>query len=60
MCASSSGFSKINVVFKRPEPDAFIRTDGVTTYEQARIVLGSPQGTRADILIELAGQISVR
>jgi len=60
MCSSTSGFSKVNIVFKRPEPDAFIRTDGVTTYEQARIVLGSPQGTRADVLVELAGQISVK
>lgn len=54
------GLNEVNIVFRRPEPDAFIRVDGVQTYEQARIVIQSPQGSRADILIELAGQISVQ
>ncbi len=54
------GQDELNVIFRRPEPDAYIRSDGVQTYEQARIVLGSPQGARANILIELAGQISVQ
>lgn len=54
------GMTSLNIVFKRPEPDAFIRTDGVTTYERARIVIRSPQGSEASVLIELAGQISVQ
>jgi len=53
------GLTELNIVFKRPEPDAYIRTDGVTTYERARIVIRSPQGQEANVLIELAGQISV-
>ena len=51
---------ELNIIFRRPEPDAFIRVDGIQTYEQARVVVGSPQGGEASVLIELAGQISVQ
>ena len=51
----------LNVLFKRPEPDAYIRgPNPAPTYELGRIVIESPRGERADVVVELSGQISVQ
>lgn len=54
--------SELNILFKRPEPDAYIRTEDpeASTYELGRIRVESPRGNRADIVVELSGQISVQ
>ncbi len=59
------GKSRLDVVFRRPEPDAYIRasTSGVADgvlYEAAQIVLTSPRGQTKSITIERTGQISVQ
>ena len=54
---------KIDILFKRPEPDAIIRIDvgsGFSQYDRARIVIVSPQGNKLSVLIETTGQISVQ
>jgi hypothetical protein len=53
--------TELNILFKRPEPDAYIRGSAATpTYELGRVILQSPRGTTADIVVELSGQISVQ
>jgi hypothetical protein len=55
------GISKIDILFKRPEPDAHIRyNDGTSLNQRARIELRSPRGDIASVLVEATGQISVQ
>jgi prepilin-type N-terminal cleavage/methylation domain-containing protein len=55
------GISKIDILFKRPEPDAHIRyNDGTSLNQRARIQLSSPRGDVASVLVEATGQISVQ
>lgn len=63
---SCDGISKLDILFKRPEPDAWISVNGdscitVSSYceESARIVLSSPRGDTVSVVIEANGQISV-
>lgn len=58
----SSGVTSLDIVFKRPEPDAEIRINGATTpvYRQAKILLTSPRGDVRTIVVEVSGQISVQ
>lgn len=59
--AETCGLSRLDITFKRPEPDAYIRSDGVTTlHEAGRIIVISPRGETADIVIESTGQISIQ
>lgn len=63
--ASSSietcGLSEIHVLFYRPEPDAIIRrVSGTPTDDRVRIIIESPRGTRAEVIIEASGQIAVQ
>lgn len=71
-CMSNSDIwvSKVDILFKRPEPDACISaddsikidSDGACTLnpeESARVVLESPRGDRRSFTIEATGQISV-
>jgi len=62
------GINTLNVVYKRPEPDACIGTGDVTiggdglctsVRTQARVLLTSPRGDRATIAIESTGQVYV-
>lgn len=58
-CAGAS-VGSLDIVFKRPEPDARIRADGNTTLlDQGCVVLLSPRGDRIAVLMEATGQISV-
>lgn len=60
-CAKSA----LDILFKRPEPDAYIRAttgsvpDGAL-YEAAQIVITSPRGQQKAVIIENTGQISVQ
>lgn len=59
--ATCSQVSKLDIVFIRPEPGAYIRKDGEsTTMESARIVLVSPRGDIMSVTVGANGQISVR
>lgn len=61
----SCGKSSIDILFKRPEPDAYILAstggiqDGVS-YDAAQIVLSSPRGQTKRVDIERSGQIAVQ
>ena len=52
----------LDILFKRPEPDAYIRLNGVKDqlYEHAEIELISPRGDTMRVLVEVSGQISVQ
>lgn len=59
MCTGTS-VATLDIVFKRPEPDARIRANGNTTLlGQGCVVLLSPRGDRIAVLVESTGQISV-
>lgn len=59
--ASCTRVSQLDIVFKRPEADAFIRKNlDAALQESARIILNSPRGDTMSILVEANGQISVR
>jgi prepilin-type N-terminal cleavage/methylation domain-containing protein len=61
-----SGISSIDIVFKRPEPDAWISINGISCIsdtsacqESARITLESPRGDLMSVDVAANGQISV-
>ncbi|OGI25003.1 MAG: hypothetical protein A3E38_00015 [Candidatus Moranbacteria bacterium RIFCSPHIGHO2_12_FULL_54_9] len=63
---------KLDVLFKRPEPDAWISgrnndsepsctpSQGGTCYESGRIILASPRSDTMSVVVEANGQISVQ
>lgn len=62
----SCGMTSIDVIFKRPEPDAYISVNGVSGIanpaalnQRARIVLASPRGDKMSVIVEATGQIAV-
>lgn len=53
--------SQINILFRRPEPDAIIRREaGSSLDDRARIVLESRNSVRSEVIVEASGQISVQ
>ncbi len=63
----SCGISKLDILFKRPEPDAWISAGdnpcillSGSCQESARIILTSPRGDTMSVVAEINGQISVR
>ncbi|KKW23293.1 MAG: hypothetical protein UY70_C0030G0012 [Candidatus Kaiserbacteria bacterium GW2011_GWB1_52_6] len=58
--------SKLDVVYKRPQPDAYIRANGVggtedvNTYANGRIVIQSPREDTMSVVMFKNGQISVQ
>jgi len=56
-----TGHPVLDILFKRPEPDAIIRFCGDETkiYNAAEIELISPRGDTMKVLIEVSGQMSV-
>lgn len=53
--------SQVNILFRRPEPDALIRRfAGASLDDRARIVLESRSGERSEVIVESSGQISVQ
>lgn len=72
LCATQTGVAedctktKIDVLFKRPEPDAFISANNSSCilgpgpcYESARIVVQSPRGDTMSVVIAVNGQVSI-
>jgi prepilin-type N-terminal cleavage/methylation domain-containing protein len=64
--AENCSVQKLDVLFKRPEPDAWISADGTSCtldntacQEGARIVLIAPSGDIMNVTVEANGQISV-
>lgn len=72
ICApeSSCGKTRVDILFKRPEPDAYISVNGaatlngegecVSSVQRARIVITSARSDEAAVTIEASGQISVQ
>ena len=55
------GLTALDITFKRPEPDAYIRTpDYIGPHESARIVVKSPRNEEKSITVGANGQISVQ
>lgn len=68
--ADSCGKSRVDVLFKRPEPDACISVSGATSLsgdghcissaQRTVITISSPREETASVTIEASGQISVQ
>lgn len=59
-CASTGDISSVTVMFKRPEPDAVIKTDVVAeTYTEVTVTLTSPSDATRSVTVTTTGQISV-
>lgn len=55
------GHTTLDVTFRRPDPDAYIRADGLSTLkESARVIFTSPRNESQSVVIEQNGQISVQ
>jgi hypothetical protein len=57
----------LDILFKRPEPDAGISAAGLscllslgTCYDSARVVVASPRGDITSVVVENNGQIYVQ
>ncbi len=62
LCYSGNpALTRIDMLFKRPEPDAYVRINGgATVYRGSRVIIQSPRGNRVAVLVESTGQISVQ
>jgi prepilin-type N-terminal cleavage/methylation domain-containing protein len=59
-CFDAGSDTKLDILFKRPEPDAQIRLNGGNQlYTSARIVLLSPRQLERSVSIEVTGQVSI-
>ncbi len=59
-CSDTGEISKLDISFKRPNPDAIIRTDLLGySYRRATIFLVSPEGKSRMIVVRDSGQISI-
>ncbi len=56
---SSNPITSLDVVFFRPNPDAWIRTSSDTVFSRARIVVASVSNETRTINIQSTGQISI-
>jgi len=61
------GLSSLDILFKRPEPDAYISQNGISAItspaalqQEARILLISPKGQIVPVEVDATGQISVQ
>ncbi|MEN9561268.1 MAG: hypothetical protein RIQ56_541, partial [Candidatus Parcubacteria bacterium] len=59
--------TKLDILFKRPEPDAWISANEVSCLlslgpceESSRVILQSPRGDFLSVIVDVNGQISVR
>lgn len=68
---SVGSITRIDILFKRPEPDAYISYNGTATFtgndvipnalnESARIVLASPRGDIKSVVVDNTGQIYIK
>ncbi len=59
-CASTNDLANLTVMFKRPEPDAIIRTDATgEVYTDATVTLTSASGATRSVTVTSTGQIAV-
>jgi hypothetical protein len=65
--ATCTSVPTLDVLFKRPEPDAWISASGLSCtlslgpcHESARVVVSSPRGDVTSVVVENNGQISVQ
>ena len=67
LCAASGslgtetcGINTVDILFKRPEPDAqiLINSEGIP-FERARVIIMSPRGDRLSVVVGATGQIAV-
>ena len=61
--SENCSITTLDMLFKRPEPDAIIRASsgaGFAIYDRVRIVVTSPQEERLSVLVETTGQVSVQ
>ncbi|OGG57425.1 hypothetical protein A2853_03620 [Candidatus Kaiserbacteria bacterium RIFCSPHIGHO2_01_FULL_55_17] len=65
--ATCTSVDRLDIIFKRPEPDAFISANGVSgivtpaaLQESARVVLKSPRGDEKSVIVEISGQIAIQ
>jgi prepilin-type N-terminal cleavage/methylation domain-containing protein len=56
---TTPSFNDLYITFKRPEPDAVIKSNGSTLYQSASIRVTSPQGIDREIQVHSTGQISI-
>lgn len=61
LCANETcGLSRLDILFRRPEPDAIIVPQpAVSNISSARVVVASPDGTSRTVRIWPTGQISI-
>lgn len=59
-CSHTDGITNLNVVFFRPDPDAFITSNEPGIYSSGKIVVSSPSGDTRSVTIASTGQISVQ
>ncbi|MCH7529736.1 type II secretion system protein [Patescibacteria group bacterium] len=59
-CTAFSEILFLDVVFKRPDPDANINTNLLEMYSRAEITVASPTGKERMITVWSTGQISVK
>src|SRR3989344_5528296 len=66
ICATPSGLPEtcgletLDILFRRPEPDAFIRANGGALHQQGRVILESPRGDQVSVIVEATGQIAIQ
>lgn len=58
-CRNDGDISELNIVFVRPDPNAYITSNVRDNYERAEITVRSPKGMERVILAENTGQIAV-
>lgn len=61
------GNTSLDILFKRPEPDAYISANGLSAIlnpgnrqQRARIIVRSPRGNTRSIVVEATGQIAIQ
>lgn len=65
------GIGALDILFKRPEPDAYISRNGIPTFvngnlnssalnQSARVVFKAPSGDILNVVVDASGQISVQ
>lgn len=59
-CSNTDGITNLDIVFYRPDPDAFITSNEPGVYSSGRIVVASPSGDTRSISIASTGQVSVQ
>jgi prepilin-type N-terminal cleavage/methylation domain-containing protein len=67
VCGNSTAINSLDMVFKRPDPDAIITINGISPptnnpfpYSQAYIIVQAPGGATRSVIVSLTGQIIIK